>query len=106
MFGLGLGADHRCALALLAPAPAASRPVELGVLVVANAAATVLRFVLFRAWVFRPRTITVSEHSGMTATLSASAPDPAAPTPVPTATAPLRPRSELPSLAALLVAPR
>ncbi len=39
----------------------------------------------------------------MTATLSASAPDPAAPTPVPTAAAPLRPRWELPSLAALLL---
>ncbi len=39
----------------------------------------------------------------MTATLSASAPDPAAPTPVPTAAAPLRPRWELPSLAVLLV---
>ena len=41
--------------------PAASQAVELGVIVAANAAATVLRFVLFRAWVFRPRTITVSE---------------------------------------------
>ena len=40
---------------------------------------------------------------GMTATLSASAPDPAAPTPVPTAAAPLRPRWELPSLAVLLL---
>ena len=39
----------------------------------------------------------------MTATLSASAPDPAAPTPVPTAAAPLRLRWELPSLAALLL---
>jgi 4-amino-4-deoxy-L-arabinose transferase-like glycosyltransferase len=39
----------------------------------------------------------------MTATLSASAPDPAAPTSVPTATAPLRPRWELPALAVLLV---
>ena len=39
----------------------------------------------------------------MTATLSASASDPAAPTPVPTATAPLRPRWELPSLALLLI---
>jgi 4-amino-4-deoxy-L-arabinose transferase-like glycosyltransferase len=39
----------------------------------------------------------------MTATLSASTPDPAAPTPVPTATAPLRPRWELPTLAVLLL---
>jgi 4-amino-4-deoxy-L-arabinose transferase-like glycosyltransferase len=39
----------------------------------------------------------------MTATLSASAPDPAAPTTVPTAATPLRPRWELPFLAALLL---
>ena len=56
VFGLGLGLTTGA----LAPArrtwrPAASQAVELAVLVAANAAATVLRFVLFRAWVFRPR---------------------------------------------------
>lgn len=41
-------------LALLhATAPTAGRAVELAVLVVANLAATVLRFVLLRSWVFR-----------------------------------------------------
>ena len=43
-------------LALLAAgAPTAPHSVELAVLVVANLAATVLRFVLLRQWVFRPR---------------------------------------------------
>jgi putative flippase GtrA len=60
IFGLGLGLTTG-ALALLGYlAPAASQAVELGVIVAANAAATVLRFVLFRAWVFRPRTTLVS----------------------------------------------
>lgn len=34
--------------------PAASRPVEVGALAVATALATVVRFALFRSWVFRP----------------------------------------------------
>lgn len=41
--------------------PAPSLPVEGGVLVAANLAATLLRFVLFRAWVFNPsRSITLT----------------------------------------------
>lgn len=43
-------------LALLAAvAPTAPHSIELAVLVVANLAATLLRFVLLRRWVFRPR---------------------------------------------------
>lgn len=46
-------------LALLAAvAPTAPHSVELAALVVANLVATVLRFVLLRQWVFRPRTAT------------------------------------------------
>jgi putative flippase GtrA len=61
VFGLGLGLTTG-ALALLGYAvPDASQAVEVAVIVLANAAATVLRFVLFRAWVFRPRTALVSE---------------------------------------------
>jgi putative flippase GtrA len=61
IFGLGLALTTG-ALALLGHlVPAASRAVELAVIVAANAAATVLRFVLFRAWVFRPRPVTVAE---------------------------------------------
>jgi putative flippase GtrA len=48
-------------LALLhAAAPTAPRGVELAVLVVANLAATVLRFVLLRGWVFRGRPTAVT----------------------------------------------
>jgi putative flippase GtrA len=43
------------ALALLhAVAPAAPRPVEIAVLVTATAVGTVVRFLLFRLWIFRP----------------------------------------------------
>jgi putative flippase GtrA len=53
IFGLGLGLTTG-ALALLGyVAPDASRVVELAVLVLANAVATAIRFVLFRSWVFR-----------------------------------------------------
>jgi putative flippase GtrA len=53
VFGIGLGLTNG-ALALLGHlVPDASRPVELVALVVANAVATVVRFVLFRVWVFR-----------------------------------------------------
>ncbi|MCG2803699.1 MAG: bifunctional glycosyltransferase family 2/GtrA family protein [Cellulomonas sp.] len=47
-------------------APAAPRPVELAVLVVANLGATVLRFLLLRGWVFRPRTRPISSVSPAT----------------------------------------
>ncbi|MEQ3554099.1 glycosyltransferase [Pseudonocardia nematodicida] len=53
VFGLGLGLTT-AALALLGVlAPAAPLVVEVLVIVAANLAATVLRFVLFRSWVFR-----------------------------------------------------
>ena len=51
VFGLDL-AVTTAALGLLAPD---GRPAELTVLVAANAAATLLRFVLLRSWVFHPR---------------------------------------------------
>ena len=53
--------------------PDASRAVELAVLVLANAVATAVRFVLFRSWVFRPRPRRRSGdlgEPGMTATLT------------------------------------
>jgi putative flippase GtrA len=63
IFGLGLGLTTG-ALALLGHVvPDATRAVELVVIILANAAATVLRFMLFRAWVFRPRTALVPETS-------------------------------------------
>jgi putative flippase GtrA len=53
VFGVGLGLTSGSLALLAALAPDASRSAELVVLVLANALATVLRFLLFRAWVFR-----------------------------------------------------
>jgi putative flippase GtrA len=54
IFAIGAGLTSG-ALAVLAVAdPAASRVAELAVLVLANLAATVVRFVLFRVWLARP----------------------------------------------------
>jgi putative flippase GtrA len=55
VFGLGLALTSGALAVLHAVAPGASRTAELLLLVAANAAATLLRFVLFRSWVFRPR---------------------------------------------------
>ncbi len=55
VFGLALGVTAGSLVLLHALAPSASRALELAVLVVANLAATVLRFVLLRGWVFRDR---------------------------------------------------
>jgi putative flippase GtrA len=59
VFGLGL-AMTTGALGLLAPA---TRVAELAVLVAANAAATLLRFVLLRSWVFHPRRARTGHHA-------------------------------------------
>jgi putative flippase GtrA len=55
VFGLGLALTSGSLAVLHSLAPGASRTAELLLLVAANAAATLLRFVLFRGWVFRPR---------------------------------------------------
>ncbi len=61
-------------LALLgAVAPTAPHSVELAVLVVANLAATVLRFVLLRQWVFRPRAAGSTRAAGQGASVPARA---------------------------------
>lgn len=52
VFGLGLALTSGSLAALAALAPGAAHWVELSVLVVANLAATVLRFLLLRIWVF------------------------------------------------------
>ena len=54
VFGLGLGLTSG-SLAVLHALTAPGRGLELGVLVAANLAATVLRFLLLRGWVFHPR---------------------------------------------------
>jgi putative flippase GtrA len=51
-FAIGLGLTSGALAGLHGAAPAAGRGTEVSVLVVANLVATVLRFVLFRSWVF------------------------------------------------------
>jgi len=55
VFALGLGLTTGALAVLGAVAPGAHPAVEVAVIVGANLVATVLRFVLFRSWVFRPR---------------------------------------------------
>lgn len=55
VFGLAWALTSGSLVLLAAEAPTAGRVTELVVLVVANLGATVLRFVLLRHWVFRPR---------------------------------------------------
>ena len=67
VFGLGLLMTSGALAALHAQASSPSRAVEATVLVVANLAATVLRFLMLRAWVFRASTATpVLETTGST----------------------------------------
>jgi putative flippase GtrA len=55
VFALGWALTAGTLALLHAAAPAAPRVAELGVLVVANLVATLVRFILLRHWVFRPR---------------------------------------------------
>ncbi|MBA4867156.1 bifunctional glycosyltransferase family 2/GtrA family protein [Streptomyces sp. PSKA54] len=55
VFGIGLALTSGSLAALDAAAGDPSHSTELGVLIAANLAATVLRFLLFRAWVFPDR---------------------------------------------------
>jgi putative flippase GtrA len=54
-FGAGLALTSGALIALHAASARPSRAAEVAVLVVANLVATVLRFVLYRSWVFRGR---------------------------------------------------
>jgi putative flippase GtrA len=56
VFALGLALTSGSLALLRAAAPRSPRAVELGVLLAASAVATVVRFVLFRTWVFRADT--------------------------------------------------
>jgi glycosyltransferase involved in cell wall biosynthesis len=55
VFGLGLALTSAALAGPAAWAPQASQLTEMAVLVAANALATVLRFVAFRSWIFRPQ---------------------------------------------------
>jgi putative flippase GtrA len=67
--GLALTSGALTLLHLLDPVPA--RGAELVFLVVANALATLLRFVLFRGWVFRGSARRVRRHSNQQVELAA-----------------------------------
>ena len=67
VFGLGLALTSgrwRCCTSMSGAPPLG---VELAVLVAANLAATVLRFMLLRAWVFRSRPAVAAGPAGTTA---------------------------------------
>jgi glycosyltransferase involved in cell wall biosynthesis/putative flippase GtrA len=67
VFGLGLLLTSGSLWGLHAATATPSRTAEVAVLLTANAAATLLRFVLFRGWVFRSRTTpTTSDDDGPT----------------------------------------
>jgi putative flippase GtrA len=55
VFGLGLALTTAALASLKQWAPEAGRAMELLVLVAANGVATILRFIAFRSWIFRPR---------------------------------------------------
>ena len=55
VFALGLAVTSGSLVALEAATDRPGRGLEVTVLVIANALATVLRFLLFRHWVFHPR---------------------------------------------------
>ncbi|HEY3614436.1 MAG TPA: bifunctional glycosyltransferase family 2/GtrA family protein [Gaiellales bacterium] len=63
VFGLALAVTSLSLVALHALSSAPSRAVELAVLVAANLVATILRFVLFRSWVFRARRAAPETHA-------------------------------------------
>jgi putative flippase GtrA len=73
-FGAGLLLSSGALAALHALSPRPGRGAEVAVLVAANLLATALRFVLYRSWVFRPRTAPPP-----------STPQPAPPQPAPAA---------------------
>jgi putative flippase GtrA len=84
VFGLCLGLTSLALAGLGTLAPDAPQAIEAGVLVIANAAATLLRYFLLRLWVFGPRGAapgrTASELQGLAA----------CPTPRPRPTGPAR----------------
>ncbi|MBW8820846.1 MAG: glycosyl transferase, partial [Streptomyces sp.] len=87
VFGIGLALTSGSLAALNAASSDPAHSTELAVLIAANLAATVLRFLLFRAWVFpdrdddQPRTTVVAGHTPSYSTQQPYAPLPQRPTP-------------------------
>ncbi|MBO2457031.1 bifunctional glycosyltransferase family 2/GtrA family protein [Actinomadura violacea] len=67
-FLLGLALSTGGLALLHAAAPGASRAVEVGALIAANAVATLVRFLLMRAWIFHPRRLGDRTHAPGTRT--------------------------------------
>ncbi|MFI0372144.1 glycosyltransferase [Actinomadura sp. 1N219] len=65
-FLLGLALSTGGLALLDAAAPGAGRAVEIAALVTANALATLLRFLLMRAWIFHPRRVPAAGETGGT----------------------------------------
>jgi putative flippase GtrA len=65
VFAVGLALTSGSLAALHAVTGSPSRPVEVGVLILANLAATLVRFTLFRAWVFRASRPSEAEPGSM-----------------------------------------
>jgi putative flippase GtrA len=66
VFGIGLALSTGALAVIHAVAPHAGRSVEVATLVLANLAATILRFLLFRSWVFRRPSATQSPLTATT----------------------------------------
>jgi putative flippase GtrA len=68
VFGIGLALSTGALAAEHAVAPHAGRSIEVATLVLANLAATILRFLLFRSWVFRRTSDPLNAQSPRTST--------------------------------------
>jgi putative flippase GtrA len=87
VFGLCLGLTTLALAGLGALAPGASQAIEVAVLILANLAATLLRYFLLRLWVFGPRAAAAGETPGELRGLAACQ------TPRPRPTGPARSRT-------------
>ncbi len=81
VFGIGLALTSGSLFALNTATSSPAHSTELAVLIAANLAATVLRFLLFRVWVFSDRREGDEPTNGVTAAPGASAPAPRASAP-------------------------
>ncbi len=72
VFGIGLALSTGALAVVHALAPHAGRTVEVATLVLVNLAATVLRFLLFRSWVFRRPSVAQSPRTSTTTVTTTS----------------------------------
>ncbi|GAA2608372.1 glycosyltransferase [Streptomyces axinellae] len=99
VFAVGLALTSGSLAALDAADTGASHGSELAVLVVANLAATVVRFLLFRTWVFHPGATRAASPSEPSSSASASASPATGPRPHPATGTPPHPATSAPTAA-------